>query len=466
MCTWAWGNEGTQTPVGHAQGHTWGHGHTREYGDTRGQGQRYDQGWTPNVPTALSPCSLGPPVPPHHVPLSPPVAPPCSQCPPPSLPPPSPLLVPCTHVLTLSLPPHPQQPYCHVPTIPTSPRPHLHVCMVPMSPPGVPVPMSPLVPMSPPPDAHHIPMSPPCSQHPAPRPHRNSIPVSPSPCPQHPSQCPCTPVTRMLMLKSPSGTISAGTSPGSSRVLPCLSVGTMHQGVHNPVCPPSHLGPQAGPLGPQTDCWCPGRSWSPPGAAHPRATGTGINRDPVSPGTKGTPVSTATSDPMSPSTKGTPVPRATKDVVSLSLKGPQSPRPPRTLCLQAPRGPQYPGSPRTWCPPAPKEPQCPGDTGGDAGDREGIQVTRGATPPILTSTWRMWVTRSLSPQGPRAVIVMGTSPGRKATKVRGTAIAPPGGNSRSWGAPSSAAHMPSATDSVTVTCITITVTHANRMGRG
>lgn len=272
-----------------------------------------------HLPIPMFPMSPWPSCPHHHVRLSPPVAPPCSQCPPPSLPPPSSLFVPCP----MSPPcfyPHIPNSHPYVPTIPTSPCPHLHVCMAPMFPPGVPVPMSPLVPVSPPPDAHYIPttMSPPCSQHPAPRSHHNSIPVSPSPCPQHTSQCPCTPVTRMLMLKSPSGTISAGTSPGSSRVLPCLSVGTMHQGVHNPVCPPSHLGPQAGPLGPQTDCWCPGRSWSPPGAAHPRATGTGISRDPVSPGTKGTPVSRATSDPMS--------------------------RP------QAPRKLQCPGPPRTWCP--------------------------------------------------------------------------------------------------------------------
>lgn len=72
------------------------------------------------------------------------------------------------------------------------------------------------------------------------------------------------------------------------------------------------------------------------------------------------------------------------------------------------------------------------------------------------------MTRSPSPHGPRAVMVMGMSPGWRATRVRGAATALPGGSSSIWGTPSSAAHTPSTADSVTVTCITVTVTRCHQ----
>ena len=86
----------------------------------------------------------------------------------------------------------------------------------------------------------------------------------------------------------------------------------------------------------------------------------------------------------------------------------------------------------------------------------------GGDPTDLTSTCRTRVTRSPSPHGPRAVMVMGMSPGWRATRVRGAATALPGGSSSIWGTPSSAAHTPSTADSVTVTCITVTVTRCHQ----
>lgn len=136
-----------------------------------------------------------------------------------------------------------------------------------------------------------------------PRPHVPCAhPHVPNPCPH-----PHTPLTRMLMLKSPSGTISGGTSPGSSRLRLRLSAGTPHHRV-KPHVPMSPLSPS-----PHTHHLCPGRRWSPPGAALPRAAGMGGTVPTKDMGThEGTnAVPRATEDRVSPNPTGTNISRAT-----------------------------------------------------------------------------------------------------------------------------------------------------------